>query len=491
MSIASQFPVVSPAQSGSALRALALTPGQVIEGRVLGAGQGGATLVQIGRQPMALSLPGGATPGSILTLSVQQTEGQLRLALVSSRPPPTTPAPQAPATSVEIAQRPVVQGPITYSPPSLTPSGGTTSPVIAAPITAQPTPSAPPPAAQPAIGQPMATQPIAPGIQQRLGSTPYGMPPMSGAQQTAAPAAQPGPQASLLALMVQQSLPVQGSIGAVTSLLVAVAGKTALPEPVLKAAQQILGNQLDGAGKLDGATLKAAIRNSGIFQEAQLGQGAPGVAATDTKSSLMAMRQGLGQWLGNQAQIAPATQIPPPLKHVLPRARLPEASPDELPEDGEALGKLLLERTEGALARVRLHQHASLPDGQKASDTQWSLDLPVLVGQQQSVLQLQIHHEVSSSDTRSEDRGWQVQFAINLPALGEVGAQISLRGQTTGILLWAENHETAKVFSETIEELRTTLEAAGLYPGALVVRSGAPAEDPTDPRRGHSVDARG
>lgn len=488
MPIASQFPVVSPAQSGSALRALALTPGQVIEGRVLGAGQGGATLVQIGRQPMALSLPGGAAPGSILTLSVQQTEGQLRLALVATKPPPVAPAQQRPATSVEIAQRPAVQGPITYSPPSLTASAAGGSPV-AAPIAQLATPASPITLAQPAVGSPSPAGPIAPTLQQRPGNLPYGMPqPGAPLQSTAAV---PAPQATQLAQMVQQALPVQSSIGAVTALLTAVAGKAGLPEPVLKAARQILGNQLDGSGKIDGAALKAAIRNSGIFQEAQLAQGAPRVAAGDTKSGLMALRQNLGQWIGDQAQITQASQIPPPLRNVLPRARLPELSPGDLPDEPEALGKLLLERTEGALARVRLHQHASLPDAQKAGDTQWSLDLPVLVGQQQAILQLQIHHEGSGSDTRSEDRGWQVQFAINLPALGEVGAQISLRGQTTGILLWAENRETSKLFSETLDELRLSLESAGLQPGALVVRSGAPAEDLTDPGIAHSVDARG
>lgn len=485
MSIASQFPVVSPAQSASALRALSLTPGQVVEGRVTGAGPGGATLVQIGRQSMALSLPGGAIPGTLLTLSVTQSEGQLRLALVASRPPTSGPLPQAPATSVEISQRPLPQAPVTYGPQGTAPA----APGIAAHATAQPIPAAPVAAGQPAIGSPGAAGSVMPGPQQRPGGTPYNLAPGNLAPPSGG--APINPQTQLLAQMVQQSLPVQGSIGAIAGLLAAVAGKTALPEPVLRAARQILGNQLDGGGKIDGASLKAAIRSSGIFQEANLANGAPGAAAADTKSSLMALRQSLGQWLGAEAQITQLAQIPPPLKHVLPRARLPEAPPDDLPTEPEALGKLLLERTDSALARMRLHQHASLPDGQKAGESQWSLDLPVLIGQQQAVLQMQIQHEGGGSEGKAEDRGWQVQFAINLPALGEVGAQISLRGQMTGILLWAENRETAHQFSETLGELRTALEAAGMRPGAVVVRNGPPAEDPARAQSHHAVDATG
>ncbi|KFL32385.1 hypothetical protein JP75_02115 [Devosia riboflavina] len=202
------------------------------------------------------------------------------------------------------------------------------------------------------------------------------------------------------------------------------------------------------------------------------------------------MRQGLAQWLGNQPQIAQISQIPPPLRHVLPRAKLPEVPLLDLPDEAEDLGRLLLERTEGALSRVRLHQHASLPEAQRGGESQWNMDLPIALGQQQAVLQLQIHHDGGGDANRPEDRGWQVRFAVNLPDLGEVGAQVSLRGQTTGIMLWADRDETAKAFSDNIEELRTSLESVGLKPGALVVRVGAPGETHAPAAAGHFVDAK-
>lgn len=494
------------------LRALALAPGQTVEGRVLGPGQDGATLVQIGRQAMSLSLPGAVPIGTLLTLGVQQGDGHLRLALMDSRPPAATVPQQLPATSVEISQRPAIpQGPLTYSPPAgvaAAPAGAGAAAVpvlgatglavgVAGPAAAAPgAPLSSSQAGPPIIAPPgPAVAPSAPALQ-RQGSTPYGMgglgsPSTGGSPPAAAPmpGAPPTPQAAALAQMVQQALPAQGSIGALTGMLAAM-GPVALPEPVLKAARQILGNQLTALdGKVDAAALKTALRNSGIFQEAMLSQGAPASAGADTKSGLLAMRQGLVQWLGNQPQIAQIMQVPPPLRHVLPRARLPEVPQVDLPGDPEELGRLLLERTESALSRMRLHQHASLPEAQRGGDSQWNTDLPLAVGQHQAILHLQIHHDGGDEANRTEDRGWQVRFAVNLPDLGEVGAQVSLRAQTIGIMLWADRDETARAFSETIDELRTSLEAVGLKPGALVVRHGVPGDAHAPAGSGQFLDA--
>lgn len=487
------------------LRALALAPGQIVEGRVLGPAPDGATLVQVGRQAMSLTLPSATPIGTLLTLGVQQGEGHLRLALIDSRPPASVTPQQLPATSVEISQRPAMpQGPLTYGPPAGV-AGAAAPPVaatglaagIAAPVAASTAARARSTQASPPIIAPpsAAVAPSGPAIQ-RQGGAPYGMTGLgsnpTGAPPAAAPVqpALPGPQAAALAQMVQQALPGQGSIGALTGMLAAAVGRAGLPEPVLKAARQILDNQLTAPnGKVDAGALKSALRGSGIFQEAMLAQGSPAAAGADTKSGLLAMRQGLAQWLGSQPQIAQIAQIPPPLRHVLPRAKLPELPQLDFPEEAEDIGRLLLERTESALSRLRLHQHASLPEAQRGNESQWNMDLPIAVGQHQAVLHLQIHHDGGGEANGPEDRGWQVRFATNLPDLGEVGAQVSLRGQTTGIMLWADRDDTAKAFSDNIEELRASLEAVGLKPGALVVRHGAPGETHAPTASGHFVDA--
>jgi hypothetical protein len=278
-----------------------------------------------------------------------------------------------------------------------------------------------------------------------------------------------------------------------TTALSALAGRVGLPEPVAKAAQQVLAARvvLDGAG-LGGAALKAAIQKSGVFQEALLASGQAQAAAGDAKSALLSLRQGLGNWLGNQAPVAQVSGVAPPLRGQVPRARAGDGMVPDLPDDPREVGKLLLDRTEAALSRLRLHQNASLPDpSSPRPDTQWSLDLPVVVGGQQHLLQMQIHRDAEKDAEKPEDRGWQVRFAINLAERGEVGAQISMRGRNTGVLLWADHAETAQSLADAVEGLREAIVEVGLIPGAIVVRTGAPAPQQARPagQAGNYVDA--
>jgi hypothetical protein len=300
------------------------------------------------------------------------------------------------------------------------------------------------------------------------------------------------PQAAI-AQMVQQSLPRQDSIVGLTTALTAIAGKVALPEPVAKAAQQVLAARLplDGV-KLTGAGIKSAVQLSGVFQEALLASGQGLAASGDLKSALLSLRQTLGAWLGNQAPVAQVSGLAPPIRGHVPRARSGDGAPPGLPDDPLDLGKVLTERTDAALSRLRLHQNASLPDpSAHRQDAQWSMDLPVIVGGQQQVLHLQIQRDAEQEAERSEERSWQVRFAINLADRGEVGAQISLRAKNTGVLLWADREDTARSLAAAVDGLREELGDAGLVAGAIVVRAGAPAPEPAQPtaRAGHVVDA--
>lgn len=491
MSISSQLPVVFHAQAGSLLRGMALVPGQTVEARVLHQNGNGATQVQIGKQAVTLNLPQSMAAGSILTLAVQQADGQMRLSLVSSRPPATPQAAQ-PATTIQISQgqgAPVPSAP----PPSYGPAvmaapasaagltAGTSAPLVTPPPAASASPIALAPGAGPAAVT--GATPVMATATARMAASPYGA-------ATPAPTA-PGPPSAqpVLAQMVQQALPVQSSLAGVTSMLTALVAQANMPEPVLKAARQVLGNQLTLDGKIDAAALKSAIGNSGLFQEAALAGGRSPAAAGDTKSGLLALRQGLVQWLGGEAQIAQIARIPPPLRGMVPRAQLAEPPPLDPPLEGEDAGRLLLERTEGALSRLRLHQHASLPESTHRSEAQWNLDLPIAVAGYQTLLQLQIHRDGHGDTTPPEERSWQVRFALNLPEMGEVGAQVSLRGKLTAILLWGERPDVVAGLSEHVEALREELAGVGLVPGAIVVRAGPPADPAAGAASGQMLDA--
>lgn len=427
---------------------------------------------------------------------------------------PTTQIPVAPAVAPAIA-RPASAAPPASSAPII-PSGATARPAIAA------TPAATiARVALPASPQPAAA--VASQVASKQGSAPpvAASAPLSGSAQQAASAArpqivpasttdptiratqppapaavttpaQPTTPAAALSQMVPAAAQRQMPVSNLMAGLTAIAGKVALPEPVLKAIQQVMAQQMPiGAGKVDAARLQRAIQNSGVFQEAKLAQGAgPLLVQPDMKSSLLALRQTLTTWLGNLPQLAAVTPMPPPVRGAVPRARDLQIHPVDPSTGPEQVGKQLLERTEGALSRIRLHQHASLPDPSLRTGGDWSLDLPVLIGAQQTLLHIHIHRDQdNANDHETGERGWKLRFAVNLPELGEVGAQVSLRGRATGIMFWAVDEQAARALQSDTAVLREALEAAGLKPGAIIARHGEP---PTPPpaASGLFVDAR-
>jgi hypothetical protein len=301
------------------------------------------------------------------------------------------------------------------------------------------------------------------------------------------PPPQPATPQAALAQMVQTSIPSQGSVTGLTTALASIAGKVVLPEPVVRAAQQVLAGRVAiDAPRFDGAALQAAIKGSGVFQEASLAHGLTQPQA-DMKSALLTLRQTLTTWLGQQAPVNAVAQLPPPMRGITPRARANDAPPIDADATPEEVGRQLLERTESALARVRLHQHASLPDP-VAKTADWSMDLPVMVGTHQTLMQIHIHGDPEGDAETGGDRGWQMRFALSLPEMGEVGAQVTLRAGATGVMLWATEPTASAALEAEIASLRETLGDAGLRPGAVIVRHGEPPAPAVAAPSGHFVD---
>lgn len=434
---------------------------------------------------------------------------------------PSTPSPSAaanpPTTTALPSQSPMSAGqPTNALPPNAASAPGAGAPtprstpvatttVVTTAVTT-PTPTAIYPQANPAHPNPLAVGAAAAGTAPSPPPVPGAVP---GAVRAVAPAIavgsattqassgnplpqppppQPATPQAALAQMVQTSLSSQGSVTALTSALTAIAGKVALPEPVIRAAQQVLAGRVAiDAPRFDGAALQAAIKGSGVFQEASLAHGLTQPQA-DMKSALLTLRQTLTSWLGQQAPVTAVAQLPPPLRGLTPRARAgdaPQVNTDATPED---VGKQLLERTESALARIRLHQHASLPDT-VAKTADWSLDLPVMVGTHQTLMQIHIHGDPESDAETPGERGWQLRFALSLPEMGEVGAQVTLRAGATGVMLWATEPSASAALEAEIASLRQTLGEAGLRPGAVIVRHGEPPAPAAAAPSGHFVDA--
>ncbi|WDR03290.1 flagellar hook-length control protein FliK [Devosia algicola] len=191
---------------------------------------------------------------------------------------------------------------------------------------------------------------------------------------------------------------------------------------------------------------------------------------------MLGLRTVLLAWLGGGIAAVPRVQRQPPMRGGIPRAQ--QDPGDSAPRgSAEQLGRAALERTDNALSRLRLHQHASLPDPVHKGDREWNFELPVVIAQQQNVLQMQISRDGGGDGTEGEGH-WQVRFAINIDHAGEVGAQLGLRGRRTSVMLWASETETADTLREMLPDLRNELVSVALDVSAIVVRTGAPTAPP-------------
>lgn len=432
-----------------------MQPGQVVDARVVGQTSTGQTEVSIGKQRVQLELPTTPQPGTVVQVRLEETPVGQRLVVV---PPPASPGgppvPVPPAVAAAVAPGTAAK---TDPVPKTTVAITAPAPVTAATPVAQHGPS--------------------PSMPNR---------PMPALPQT---------EQAAVTQMVQVAASRQDTAAPLMAALVALSrGRAALPAPVAQAAGQVLATRTNLDAPLDGETLQKAVLASGVFQEAQLASGQASTAAPrgDLKAALLALRGALVTWLGEDAgeTDAPALVQQPPVRGSVPRALKEHIDPGPTRGTPEDIGKTLLDRTDNALARVRLHQHASLPDQTARATAEWHLELPVIINQQQSVMQFQITRDGGGVESSVEaERSWHVRFAVNLSKSGEIGAQVGLRGQRASVLLWAETDSTAQNLRTLMPQLSRELVAAGLEVGPISVRSGPPTVAHGTPPAGNLVDA--
>jgi hypothetical protein len=303
----------------------------------------------------------------------------------------------------------------------------------------------------------------------------------------AQPLPAPATPAAALAQMIPEAMARQNSIAPLlASLATIVAGPGALPEPVLRAALQVLGQrvQLPASGPT-AQLIESAVAKSGVYLEAGLAKGAP---AADLKSGLVALKGALATWLGgNPAPVTPAQQAAPPLRGMPPRAEAIDLPP--LPDVPRDAARALHSQADAALSRVKLMQLASLPDADptRPATPELRMELPFLIGHELVIAQFQVLRDGARGKSEGK-RGWTMRFAMNFSGTGEVGAEVGLLGRSVNVALWAADPETAASLEAALPELAPALAAIGLDPGAVRVRS-LPPEAPK-PASGQYVDSR-
>lgn len=254
-----------------------------------------------------------------------------------------------------------------------------------------------------------------------------------------------------------------------------------LPKEVADAAGKVLATRviLD-RGAPTGEGLKQAVLQSGVFIDPPKSAG-----QSDVRRALTQLRGALLGWLGEDvAPVAAVTRRPPPpARGAVPRAQAAESP--QAPVDGAAkdAGKTLLGQTEGALSRVKLMQLTSQPTdaaragaAPQAAPAEWNLEIPMLLGRELTMAQIQIQRDGKSKDDARE-KHWRLRFALRFSVIGEVGAQVTMTGTRAAVAIWADEPNTAETLEAMLPELGPALSAKGLELTSLVVRRGAPREE--------------
>jgi len=304
---------------------------------------------------------------------------------------------------------------------------------------------------------------------QQLGGNPLGGASAATTGQQAT-SANPAPAAQIAGALQQPLAEQQAGLASlfaqVGSLMSAQgAGAVSLPEPVVKAMQQILGLRLNLSSATSADDLQLAVRQSGQFREAQLTLPSRGAGGQpDLKSALLSFKS-LLQQLGVRSEISrPAGQPAAPSRHHAPQGQAPQSASGYWAGAAPQNLRALMKETDAALARLRLTQLSNTGLARDGGAPQAAskpmdlvLELPLALGQETAVMQLQIGRD--SPGTQAEQDGepaWRLRFALDLTATGPLEAAISLRGGGTYASLWVDRKDTY----DSLKSVRETMEAA-------------------------------
>ncbi len=193
---------------------------------------------------------------------------------------------------------------------------------------------------------------------------------------------------------------------------------------------------------------------------------------TTTGTSPAPRRPGGGSE-GNMPSLPRQDNAPPPLPGSQPRAQgRAAATLPSLSNMMEGMGELL-RQTEGALARLQLHQLSSLNE-QEGPKQAWSLELPLRDEENSELLHLRIEKDGGSDNENDPRAPINVTLALDLENLGPIYARLNLVRDTVSVAFWAEREETVTQARQALESLQEGLRDAGLVAENLNVHQGQP-----------------
>jgi hypothetical protein len=284
----------------------------------------------------------------------------------------------------------------------------------------------------------------------------------------------PAPKGDLtLQQALRERLPQQNGYAPLLATLGALSQRSMMRRlpPELRTALALLEQAIHTPDEVTtGEGLRKAILGSGLFFESLLaepGGSAGALAADDWKGALLRLMGQLVQ-RGPGGPLSGRTDTPPPLfqRGLQSQARQPLPLP--LPADTEDLGPLLdhlHDNVKAALARVEV---AQLDAGTVPA---WMIEIPLQGDGGHDVLQLQLEFV---NEQPEGGAGWNLGFALDLPALGPVQGELQLREPRLSLRLWAERADTTQRLERQFTPLRQRLAACGLLLDQLSCQVGLP-----------------
>jgi hypothetical protein len=203
-------------------------------------------------------------------------------------------------------------------------------------------------------------------------------------------------------------------------------------------------------------------------------------AALDLRSAMLLLQRAFGAApAGRTGPASRAAAPPPPLRQSEPGAQA--AEPAALPSGDEAtIAQHLAGETDQALARLTLHQLASLPEA--AGGPAWVFELPLATPQGAAMAQFVIDHDDDAGSAASAEPAWRARFSINVEPLGPVHIHLRVGRESSAVTLWAER-------DGGVERLRSQGSALADALGAdVVIHPGAPRRSTPPPGPGQFVD---
>lgn len=256
--------------------------------------------------------------------------------------------------------------------------------------------------------------------------------------------------------LLKQLLPMQASpavlFNRLAETLPAAFNSPTIAETLKQLAREILAAIPRQPQLADPQQLKQNVAQSGLFLESKLAEllsGRTGITLhEDMKLKLLKLVDTLGRELAT-------------------------AGGRESGADGDDLLKDLLQKANGALAKLTLNQFNSLPNEESAKQG-WIMELPFFHQQRTETVRIEIQQEKRKKTDNSE-KNWAVMITITPPELATIHCRLSCYDGAVNTRFWSDSAGAVEKINAHLIHLKQQFEQKGLKTGFMEAHQGKPS----------------